>query len=81
MRELLKHIQNTGELEKYWKDVDKKNDIARKIARKEQGERKRIEMGSDYVSSDNDARADSERPSNENSDDSENDEELYGSQA
>ena len=76
MRELLKHIQSTGELDKYWKDVDKKNEIARKIARKEQGERRRIEMGSDYQSSDHDDKVDEEE--SESSDDLE---ELYGSQA
>ena len=47
--------------------MDKKNEIARKIARKEQGERKRIEMGSDYVSSEG-KHHDSEDPSDESSD-------------
>ena len=49
---MLKHIQTSGELTKYWSAVDKQNDEARKAARKVERERKKIEMGSDYQTSD-----------------------------
>ena len=51
MKNLLNHIQTSGELNKYWSAVDKLNDEARKAARKVERERKRIAMGSDYESS------------------------------
>jgi len=52
MKDLLSHIQTSGELSKYWNAVDKENDEARKAARRVERERKRVEMGSDYQSSD-----------------------------
>ena len=52
MKELIEYIQTSGELEKYWSAVDQQNNDARKAARKVEKERKRIEMGSDYNSSD-----------------------------
>ena len=48
MRKLLDHIQESGELERYWNIVEKENDEARKAARKLEKERRRLEMGSDY---------------------------------
>ena len=51
MKDLLTHIQTSGELAKYWNAVDKENDEARKAARRVERERKRVEMGSDYESS------------------------------
>ena len=40
MKNLLNHIQTSGELNKYWSAVDKLNDEARKAARKVERERK-----------------------------------------
>jgi len=51
MKDLLTHIQTSGELAKYWNAVDKQNDEARKAARRVERERKRVEMGSEYESS------------------------------
>ena len=48
MRRLLDHIQESGELERYWNIVEKENEEARKAARKLEKERRRLEMGSDY---------------------------------
>ena len=48
MRKLLDHMQESGELERYWNIVEKENDEARKAARKLEKERRRLEMGSDY---------------------------------
>lgn len=48
MRRLLDHIQNSGELERYWAIVEKENDEARKVARRDEKERRKLEMGSDY---------------------------------
>ncbi len=48
MRQLLDHIQESGELERYWNIVEKENEEARKAARKLEKERRRLEMGSDY---------------------------------
>mmetsp|Transcript_17741 Transcript_17741/g.30040 ORF Transcript_17741/g.30040 Transcript_17741/m.30040 type:complete len:216 (-) Transcript_17741:20-667(-) len=48
---MLTHIQNSGELNKYWNTVDKQNDEARRAARRVERERKRLEMGSEYQSS------------------------------
>ena len=48
MRKLLDHIQESGELERYWNIVEKENDEARKAARKLEKERRRLDMGSDY---------------------------------
>ena len=52
MKSLLHHIQHTGELEKYWKDMDQKNIDARLAAKRKERERRRIEMGSQYETSD-----------------------------
>jgi hypothetical protein len=41
-------IHENGELEKYWLEAEKKNEVARRSARKLEKERKRLEMGSDY---------------------------------
>lgn len=51
MKDLLHHIQSSGELNKYWNAVDKQNNDARKAAKKAYRETKRIEMASDYQSS------------------------------
>ncbi len=51
MKQLLDHIQQSGELERYWKVVEKQNDEARRAARRLEKERRRLEMGSDYESS------------------------------
>ena len=53
MKELLDHIQTSGELDRYWKVVEKQNDEARRAARRLEKERRRLEMGSDYESSGN----------------------------
>lgn len=55
MRELLVHIEHSGELNKYWKAVDKKNDEARRAAKRDERDRRRIEQGSEYVTSDGEA--------------------------
>ena len=52
MKELLVHIQSSGELSKYWSQVDKQNFEARKAAKKLDRQRRRIWMGSEYESSD-----------------------------
>lgn len=41
-------IHSNGELDKYWKEVEKKNEEARKAARRLEKERKRLELGSAY---------------------------------
>ena len=51
MKSLLDHINENGELEKYWAVVEKKNEEARKAARRLEKDRRRLEMGSDYESS------------------------------
>ncbi|CDW89150.1 UNKNOWN [Stylonychia lemnae] len=52
MKSLLDYIQgDSGELEKYWSIVEKQNDDARRAARRLEKERRRLEMGSDYESS------------------------------
>ena len=48
MRKLLDHIQESGELERYWIIVEKENEEARRAARRLEKERRRLEMGSDY---------------------------------
>ena len=48
MRKLLDHIQDSGELERYWTIVEKENEEARKAARRLEKERRRLEMGSDF---------------------------------
>ena len=54
MKSLLEYIQGeSGELDKYWNIVEKQNDDARKAARRLEKERRKLEMGSDYESSDN----------------------------
>ena len=54
MKELIDYIQTSGELEKYWSAVDQQNNDARKAARRVEKERKKIEMASDYQTSDED---------------------------
>ena len=51
MKELITHIQESGELDKYWLKVDNINIQARKEARKLEKQRKKILMGDEYVSS------------------------------
>mmetsp|Transcript_10518 Transcript_10518/g.7855 ORF Transcript_10518/g.7855 Transcript_10518/m.7855 type:complete len:130 (+) Transcript_10518:91-480(+) len=51
MKNLLDYINDSGELEKYWSIVERKNDDARRAARRLEKDRKRVEMGSDYESS------------------------------
>eukprot|EP00347_Sterkiella_histriomuscorum_P016299 403353717 len=52
MKQLLDYIQgDSGELDKYWSIVEKQNDDARRAARRLEKERRRLEMGSDYESS------------------------------
>ena len=48
LSQLLTTINQNGELEKYWQEVEKKNEEARRAARRLEKERKRLEMGSDY---------------------------------
>ena len=48
MKDLLDYIQQSGELDLYWSVVEKKNEEARKAARRLEKERKRLELGSDY---------------------------------
>ena len=45
---LVEAIHDNGELKKYWSEVEKKNDEARRIARRLEKERLRLEKGSDY---------------------------------
>ena len=42
MKNLIQHIQTSGELDKYWTAVDLQNNDARKAARKLERERKKI---------------------------------------
>ena len=59
MRKLLDHIQESGELERYWIIVEKENEEARRAARRLEKERRRLEMGSDYeMSEDEDGHPD-----------------------
>ena len=51
---LISHIQQSGELDKYWERVNELNNEARKAARKVEKQRQKIERGSDYESSDDD---------------------------
>ena len=51
LKDLLSHIQTSGELTKYWSAVDKQNADARKAAKKVERCRRRIWMGSEYESS------------------------------
>lgn len=48
LKRLVDEIHENGELDKYWAEAEKKNEIARRAARKLEKERKRLEMGSDY---------------------------------
>ena len=48
LKRLVDEIHDNGELEKYWAEAEKKNEIARRAARKLEKERKRLEMGSEY---------------------------------
>ena len=48
LKQLVDEIHDNGELDKYWAEAEKKNEVARRAARKLEKERKRLEMGSDY---------------------------------
>mmetsp|Transcript_27932 Transcript_27932/g.24706 ORF Transcript_27932/g.24706 Transcript_27932/m.24706 type:complete len:178 (+) Transcript_27932:11-544(+) len=48
LQELVDMIHDNGELDIYWEEVEKKNEEARRAARRLDKERKRLEMGSDY---------------------------------
>ena len=67
---LLDHVQKSGELAKYWKLIEDKSEEARKEARRVDKERKKLEMGSDYESSESDG--DYEEQFIENNDESDN---------
>ena len=41
-------IHENDELEKYWQEAEKKNEVARRAARKLEKERRRLQLGSDY---------------------------------
>ena len=45
---MVDEIHDNGELDKYWLDAEKKNEQARRAARKLEKERKRLELGSAY---------------------------------
>ena len=67
MKQLLDHIQESGELERYWTIVEKENEEARRAARKLEKERRRLEMGSDFEMSE-DEEEEGNRKHNEESD-------------
>ena len=50
LKDLLKYVQSSGELEKFWIAVEKENERARRNARRVDLERKRLEQGSNYAS-------------------------------
>ncbi|CAI2381368.1 unnamed protein product [Moneuplotes crassus] len=51
LQELVNAIHDNGDLDMYWEQVEKKNEEARRAARRLEKERKRLEMGSDYEDS------------------------------
>ena len=50
LKELLSYIKQSGQLEKYWANIDQRNDLLRADAKKEWRDRKRIELGSAFNS-------------------------------
>ena len=54
MAELVKYLRTSGELDKYWNKVEQQNENARKEARRVEKDRRKIEMGDEYQSSDED---------------------------
>lgn len=50
LKELLSYIKNSGQLEKYWANIDQRNDLLRADAKKKLRERKKIEIGSAFNS-------------------------------
>jgi len=52
LKELLSYVKQSGQLEKYWANIDQRNDLLRAAAKKEWRERKRIELGSAFNSED-----------------------------
>lgn len=50
----MNYISKQGELNNYWRTVEKENDKARRKAYRHQVERMRIEMGSAYDSAEDD---------------------------
>ena len=49
--QLVDEIHANGQLEKYWQEAEKKNEVARRAARRLEKERRKLELGSDYESS------------------------------
>ena len=81
MKELITHIQDSGELDKYWLRVDNINHQARKEARKLEKQRKKILMGDEYVSSGGSEEEEKSIDSWDESSNSEDDKDSeYGSQ-
>lgn len=54
LQELVDIIHENGELEKYWSEVEKQNEDARRAARRLEKERRKLELGSDYEESGSD---------------------------
>ena len=54
LKELVDIIHENGELEKYWSEVEKQNEDARRAARRLEKERRKLELGSDYEESGSD---------------------------
>ena len=52
LKDLLSYIKQSGQLEKYWANIDQRNDLLRADAKKEWRDRKRIELGSAFNSED-----------------------------
>ena len=50
IKDLLRYVQQSGELDRYWVAVEKQNRIAKKRARDVEVDRKRIDQGSAYNS-------------------------------
>ena len=71
LRELLSYAQQHGQIEKYWKEIQDKNELKRADARKQQRERNRLMHGSQYMTSEEDIRVQQPREETSSSYDSE----------
>ena len=76
MKELLAHITASGELDRHWRNMMKKNDLMKRKARKEARARRRLEQGDDYDSA-NESDMSASKESSSSDYDSEDDSDYY----
>ena len=76
MKELLAHITASGELDRHWRNMMKKNDLMKRKARKEARSRRRLEQGDDYDSA-NESDMSVSKESSSSEYDSEDDSDYY----